>query len=364
MAIHCGMVARYHLRLFASSWMGASCLLATLAAADPVRVGIIGIDTPNAEQFTMRLNDPANPNHVPGGRVVLAFPGGSADIPNSVAQRDASLSVLQKKFGVRMVDDIGALCRDVDAVMLLGIDGRPHLEQAKEVMAAGKPLFIGKPAASSLKEIVELFVLAQKLKVPVMSASSLRWYSGIVELANAKPTPPDGVIAWGPAARLVHHPDLFFDAIHPTEALFTVMGQDCLTVTCTSTPFESVVTGVWKGKRSGTLHALHGLPHGSKAIKLVRFDGDQVSEQKSQGDHTNMLREVIKFFETKTPQITAGQTLEIYGFLEAAERSRQHGGVPISVREVLLEVGAPENWVPGKKPEDAETNSNGQNEGS
>lgn len=343
------MVHWSRLSMLVLCWLSISFLLVTRSAADPVRVGIIGIDTQQAEQFTMRLNDPANPNHVPGGRVVLAYPGGSADLPNSITQRDASLAVLEKKFGVRMVGDIEALCRDVDAVMLLGMDGRPRLEQAKVVMSAGKPLFVGKPAAASLKEIVDLFVLAQKLNVPVMSASSVRWYAGIIETVNAKPTPPDGVIAWGPAATLSHHPDLFFEAIHPTEALFTVMGPECLSVTCIGTPFESVVTGLWNGRRSGTLHALHSLPVGSKLLKLVRFDGDQVFEQKSQGDHTTMLREVIKFFETKTPQITAGQTLEIYGFLEAAERSRQLGGTPVSVRDVLVEAGAPEAWVPGKR---------------
>ncbi len=314
--------------------------------ADPLRIGVIGLDTSHAEQFTMRLNDPANPNHVPGGRVVLAYPAGSPDLPESTSRLPEFTSILKSKYGVRMVDSIAAVCADVDAVMLLSLDGRPHLAQAKEIMTFGKPLFVDKPVASNLPDIVKTYVLADQLKVPIMSASALRWYQGVVEVANVKSAPPDAVISWGPAPAIPHHPDLYFYAIHATEALFTVMGPGCETVTRTTTPAESVVTGLWRGGRTGTLHALHRLPMHSKAYKLVRFDGEEVFEQKTQGDYTPMLREIIKFFETKTSPVSAAQTLEIYGFLQAAEESRLLGGVPVSVREVLDKAGTPEAWLP------------------
>lgn len=315
--------------------------------ADPLRIGVIGLDTSHAEQFTMRLNDPANPNHVPGGRVVLACPAGSPDLPESAVRLPEFTAILKDKYGVRIVESIAAVCAEVDAVMLLSLDGRPHLEQAKEIMTFGKPLFVDKPVAAALPEIVQMYQIAEQLKVPLMSASALRWYQGVVEVANIKPAPPDAVISWGPAPSLPHHPDLYFYAIHATEALFTVMGTGCETVTRTTTPAESVVTGIWHGSRTGTLHALHRLPMHSKAYKLVRFDGEEVFEQKTQGDYTPMLREIIKFFESKTPPVSAAQTLEIYGFLQAAEESRLQGGVPVSVREVLRQAGAPEAWLPG-----------------
>lgn len=313
--------------------------------AEPLRIGVIGLDTSHAEQFTMRLNDPANPNHVPGGRVVVAFPSGSPDLPESISRLPEFTATLKDKYGVRIVDSIPALCAEADAVMVLSLDGRPHLEQAKEVMAFGKPLFMDKPVASNLSDIVHMYMLAEKLKVPLLSASAMRWYQGVVEVAAAKPTPPDAAISWGPAPTIPHHPDLYFYAIHATEALFTVMGPGCDHVTRTTTPSESVVTGIWTGNRTGTLHALHKLPMHSTAYKLVRFDGDAVFEQKAQGDYTPMLREIVKFFQTKTPPITPAQTLEIYGFLQAAEESQKLGGVPVSIRKVLAAAGAPAEWL-------------------
>lgn len=337
------------LLLSLSVW-AASLLAPSPVMADPLRIGVIGLDTSHAEQFTMRLNDPANPNHVPGGRVVLACPTGSPDLPDSINRLPEFTAILKDKYGVRMVDSIAAVCAEVDAIMLLSLDGRPHLEQAKEIMTFGKPLFVDKPVAASLPEVVQMFLLAEQLKVPLMSASALRWFQGVVEVAHLKPTPPDAAISWGPAPSIPHHPDLYFYAIHATEALFTVMGPGCETVTRTTTPAESVVTGLWSGSRTGTLHALHRLPMHSKAYKLVRFDGEEVFEQKTQGDYTPMLREIIKFFETKSAPISAAQTLEIYGFLQAAEESRLQGGIPVSVREVLSKAGAPEALLPKVAP--------------
>ena len=321
-------------------------MMMTGAMADPLRIGLVGLDTSHAEQFTMRLNDPANPGHVPGGRVVAAVPVASEDLPESVGRIDEFVGVLKSKYGVRMMDDIVAMCRDVDAVMILSLDGRPHLQQAIEVLSAGKPCFVDKPVAATLEDAVKIFLMAERLKVPVMSASALRWFSGVTEIVGASAVPPRAAISWGPAPSIPHLPDLYFYAIHATEALFTVMGSGCQSVTRTTTPYESVVCGVWNGARTGTLHALHTLPMHSKDYKLVRIDDGAVTEQKNLGDYTPMLREIIKFFETGVSPVTPAQTLEIYGFLQAAEESKKLGGIPVSVRDVLKAAGTPEEWLP------------------
>ena len=40
---------------------------------EPLRLGLIGLDTSHVIAFTSRFNEPDNPNHVPGGRVVARF---------------------------------------------------------------------------------------------------------------------------------------------------------------------------------------------------------------------------------------------------------------------------------------------------
>lgn len=319
------------------------------SSAQNLKIGIIGLDTSHAEQFTMRLNDPAHPNHVPGGRIVAAYASYSKDLEESASRVEGFTATVRDKYGVAILDSIEAVCAEVDAIMLLSLDGRPHIEQIKPILAAGKRVFVDKPVAASLKEAIEIYKMADQVNVPIFSASSLRWYPGVVEVAAAAATPPDAVLSYGPAPILPFHPDLFFYGIHATEALFTVMGEGCQSVTRTSTPASSVVVGVWRDGRSGTLHAMHQLPQGSTDYKVIRFDGDLVTAQKSQGDYTPMLREIIQFFQTSTPPVSAQQTLEIYGFMEAAEESKRRNGIPIKLRDIMQKAGAPEKWLPAQE---------------
>jgi len=78
-------------------------------AQTPIRVGIIGLDTSHVTAFTALLNDPSNPNHVPGARVVAAYRGGSPDVESSATRIDRFTSELQTKWNVELVGSIEEL---------------------------------------------------------------------------------------------------------------------------------------------------------------------------------------------------------------------------------------------------------------
>src|SRR5262249_7950016 len=112
----------------------ASCVF----AAD-IRVGIIGTDTSHVPAFTRLLNgDAAEAGHIAGARVVAAFKGGSADLPESANRVDRYAQEIQTKYGVEIVADIPTLLGKVDAVLVESVDGRPHLAEARPVIAAHK----------------------------------------------------------------------------------------------------------------------------------------------------------------------------------------------------------------------------------
>lgn len=303
---------------------------------EPLRLGLIGLDTSHVIAFTSRFNEPDNPNHVPGGRVVAAFKGGSADIESSHTRVEGYTKTLVEKYGVKIYDNIKEVCENVDAILLTSLDGRPHLSQVMPVFEANKPVFVDKPVAGTLKDAVEIYRLAKESKVPCFSSSSLRWYPGVVEVANADVGELISVLSYGPAPSEPNHPDLFWYGIHPTEALFTVMGTGCETVTRTSTEDTVVVTGIWKDGKVGTLH---GLAKGRFGYKVTAFGSKAIVEQTKGGDYTPMLREVIKFFNTGKPPVAPETTLEIYAFMEAADESKRRGGTPVKISEVLHKAG-------------------------
>lgn len=343
------MAKRISIILHAASAFVMSASANLLSQTPELRIGIIGLDTSHAEQFTMRLNDAANPNHIPGGRVVLAYPAGSPDIEESRSRTEEYTATVRDKYGVKIVGAISELCAGVDAVMVLSLDGRPHLDQVRQVVALKKRLFLDKPVAASLKDAVEIYKLSDAAGVPLFSASSVRWYPGVIEVATTDTSKLVGAISYGPAPVLPHHPDLFFYGIHATEALFTVMGPGCVSVARAGTSAATVAMGVWESGAVGTLHAIHARKMGDKDYKVIRIGEAKITEQQSQGDYTPMLREIIKFFQTGVPPVSPAETLEIYGFMQAAEESKRKGGAPITIREVLQTAGCPEKWL-RKKP--------------
>jgi len=297
---------------------------------------MIGLDTSHVIAFTKLLNDPKAKGHVEGGKVVAAFKGGSRDVESSWSRVEGYTKQLQEEFGVRIVPTIEELCRDVDAVLLESVDGRPHLEQARPVIEAGKPLFIDKPVAGSLRDAIEIYRLAQKKGVPVFSSSSYRFYESLIEARKIDVGEIRNVISYGPAHTEPHHPDLFWYGVHPTEALFTVLGRGCESVVRTSTEDSDVITGVWSGGRIGTLVALR---KGPTPHKVIIFGSKATAEQKGSGDYAPLVQEIMKFFRTRVAPVPPEETVELFAFMEAADESKRNGGKPVILRELLRKNG-------------------------
>jgi len=305
-------------------------LLAFTADAADLRIGIVGTDTSHVTAFTKMLNDPAAPDHVAGARVVAAYKGGSPDLDESRNRIDRFTKELQDKWQVRIVDSIEELCKQVDAVLLTSVDGRVHLAQASIVIQAHKPLFIDKPLASTLEDAREIARLAKSAGVPWFSASSLR-FGGIAARRTAD---LEGATTWGPGPLEPHHHlDLAWYAIHPVELLFTLMGAGCEEVTRISTPGEDVVVGRWKGGRIGTVRALR--PYGEYGAVVFRKNAKGQSAEsvmRVNDGYAPLVREIVQFFQTGRPPVPNEETLEIFAFLDAAQRSKEAGGKPVVLR--------------------------------
>lgn len=316
------------IRLFLSLLLIA---ISTSQASD-LRVGMIGLDTSHVIAFTDLLNNTNNKAHIPGARVVAAFKGGSPDLPSSADRVEGYTKTLQEKYGVEIVPSIEELCQKVDAILLESVDGRPHLEQVKPVFKARKPVFIDKPLAGSLRDALEIARLGQESGTPWFSSSSYRFYESLTELRKKEIGELKGAISYGPASYDKTHPDLFWYGVHATEALFTVMGSGCETVTRVATPDTDVVVGVWANGRVGELR---GLRNAATPHKVILFGTKAVADQQGGGDYAPLVREIVKFFQTGVSPIKTEETLEIFAFMEAADESKRQGGAPVSIKEVV-----------------------------
>ena len=299
------------------------------------RVGIIGLDTSHSIAFTKELNSPTAAADRPspdwaGYRVVVAYPKGSNDIESSV-KRIPDYTEQVKKMGVEIATSIDDLLGKVDVVMLETNDGRLHREQAMKVLATGKPVFIDKPLAASLSDIVAIMEAAKKGKTPLFSASSVRYINGIAGLDKAQVV---GADTFSPAILEKTHPDLFWYGIHGVEALFAVMGTGCESVVRLNTPNTDIVTGIWADGRVGTFRGTRTGKNIYGGTVFVK-DGTGTVTLGPYGGYNPLLKDIIRFFETGEAPVKLEETLEIYTFMEAADESKRKGGVSVRLDSVL-----------------------------
>lgn len=319
----------------------------SLPAAEPVKVGVLGPDKYQAVAFTQLFHDPKAEGDLAGIRVVAAFPAGSPDIEESVRELPKWQKDIQT-YGVKIVDSVDALLSQVDAVIIMSVDGRAHREQAKAVIMAGKPLYIGRPMVAQLEDAIAIFALAKEKNVPVFSCSQHRYSHGFIGMKSHEEVGDViGCDVYG-GCRCEFRHDLVWHGIHGIETLYTIMGPGCVSVTRASTDTADVVTGIWKDGHIGTYRAiLKGPPKysatvfGAKGVSTAGIYGHGVpvkgivpTNDRYMGYEAAAMQ-IGKFFKTKVPPMTPEETTGVFAFIPAADESKTQGGAPVKIEAVM-----------------------------
>ncbi len=315
--------------------MGAAASLSTLPfslfanqKANPIKIGIIGLDTSHSPAFPKLFNAENPRPELAGFKVTAAYPYGSRDIKSSTDRITGYIAQV-KELGVEICDSIEAMLEKVDVVLLETNDGKPRLAQARKVIQAKKPFFIDKPVAASFEDTKMIYQEAAENQVPIFSASSLRYMSNAQAVRNeGKIGKVLGCDAFSPATIEAGHPDLFWYGIHGVEILFTVMGPGCESVSRVNTPDADVVIGKWKDGRIGTFrgmrtgkHEYGGTAFGSEGnLVLGKYEG-----------YEPVAVQIAEFFKSKVSPVDSAETLEIYAFMEAADESKRQGGEAVRI---------------------------------
>ena len=299
------------------------------AATKEIRIGLIGLDPSHVIAFTKIINDPKATGPLANAKVTAAFRGGSWDVPSSSGRIDKFTGQLTKDYRLKLYPTIAELCKNVDAVMLESVDGRPKVRQIIPVLDAGLPVFIDKPMAGSLADAIFIFDYAKKKGVPIFSSSSLR-YGKTTQAARAGTL---GKIThcetFSPCSLEVHHPDLFWYGVHGCESLFTVMGAGCQTVERRTTDDGKIeVIGKWTGGRTGIFREGKGYGGHAKGSKgegeVGKYDG-----------YAPLVVEAVKMFQTGKVPVPAEETIELFAFMEAADESKRLEGKPVKIADII-----------------------------
>lgn len=297
----------------------------------PLRIGVVGLDTAHAPDYSEVINTAEDDPAFKAARVVTAFHPYAEDDVEENAQR-------MSRLGIEISNSLAELLTGVDAVMLHTTDGRRRLQLALQIIHSGKPLWMNKPLAHELADVIAIFRAAEALGVPVFSASSLRYVPHAIEIRNGRYGPVLGATAYSPAHLDKRHADFFWYGIHGVETLFTVMGPGCRSVVRTHTEDTDVITGVWDDGRVGTVRGGRNWSGGgARRYGGVVWCEQDVVEIGPFAGYAHLVKEIVRFFRTSSSPVDPRETIEIYAFMQAADRSKLAEGMPVSLADVMEE---------------------------
>lgn len=297
-----------------------------------LKLGMIGLDTSHCEAFTKLLNDENNENHIPGAKITEAYPGGSSLFSLSM-DRVEGITKNIKEAGVEIIDSISGMSKDLNGFLLESVDGRQHLEQFKILAEYGKPVFIDKPLACSYADAAKIVSIARDKKIPVMTASAVRFAGGMSEL-NLQNREILSCDVFGPMQLLDDYPGYFWYGIHSVDVLYSYMGEGCNELQVKSFDEFDVVIAKWQDGRICTIRGMR-FKGGCFGCGIFSSEGAEFSTAKpSPPYYAFLLKKVIPFINTGNSSVKISESLEVIAFLEAMNKSRKHNGEIIKLNKI------------------------------
>jgi predicted dehydrogenase len=306
-----------------------------MTSAEPIRFGLIGVDSPHAPSFT-RLFGNGMDGVVPGGTVTHAWKGEPAsDFPLS-RDRIGSFADEVSGLGVTMCDSPDAVAEACDALLIVASDARTHPEYFRRVARYGKPIYVDTRFAPSLAEARSMLAMAEVWGSLVLSGSPKRFtreFTGATSRGSAH-----RVSLTGPLPTQPGHPGFAWYGVHLVDLAVAALG--------------SVAT------RRGKVTVDAGLPGPAAGSTTVRVDwGDGrvaiMSGEAEWNPYTRghietseglatftieagppmlvgLLEDIVDSCRSGRPNVPLPEILSIVAIVEATNRSLETG-VPVAV---------------------------------
>lgn len=219
---------------------------------------------------------------------------------------------------VKPAESLEAVVEESDCLLILAPS---HPERHEELSAlalkSGKPVYIDKPLASSLKIAQSFFKEAASYRTPLMSCSALR-YAPALQKALEQKDRNQGIIS----ARACGNGSFLVYAIHQLEMVVMALGGGAKRVIWVEQGEASLLQIEYGDERQGEL-SLKKDP----SFKLALTFRNGVQDEVAINDFFDpFIQNMLKFFETGNSLIPTTETLEIIALLEVGIRAQNFPG--------------------------------------
>lgn len=266
---------------------------------------------------------PADSVGIPGARVTHIWTDDPTDAPR-VAAASRIANVVSRPDEV-----IG----HVDAVIIATDDGNDHISRARQFIEAGLPVFVDKPLAINMADLKQ-FVAWQREGGRLLSTSGMRYSPEVAGLAAL--APQLGALRWITSFTCKSWERY---GIHALEGVYPLLGQGFISAGVESQPGSDVVHLHHRNGVQTTIAAIEDAYGSFGAVHVYGTTGQQAL---TLTDTYTMFRQqllaFIEFVRTGTPPFPFDETVELMLIIIAGIRSREQGGVEITLADLRTEL--------------------------
>lgn len=292
------------------------------AEPQPIRFGLIGVDSSHALQFTRLFGD-GRTGRVGGGTVTSAWRGPtSADFPPSRDRNEANAAALVE-MGVPILESPEAVAAASDALLLVSSDVRTREEQFAEVAAFGMPIYVDTRFASDVQAARRMLQLGDDMGCLVLSGSPKRFTP---ELRGLDTSGIESLELEGPLVVQPGHSGLAWYGVHLVDLAVAVFGVGCTRIE----PRGSGLGLIWRDGRTATLSGPAEWKPWTRGRARTGAGELEFSIESHEPMLTGVLESVVRSCRSGRPNIDRREIIEICEIVAAGTLALERG-IPIDL---------------------------------
>jgi predicted dehydrogenase len=277
-----------------------------------VKIGLVDVTTSHADAFSKIFN------------VEKKFKGFAVTKCWDVDEK-RSKEVAQA-YGLEAVPTLKDM-KNIDAVMVLSRDANRHLPYLTPFLKKGLPAFVDKTTAYKLSDAEKMFRVARAKKIPLFSASAVRFAREIEEAkqAMAKMGKVLFIEASGPG-------ELLFYGQHLFDAIYALVGRGATQVRNVGDEKISIIRLDFA---SGLVASINISDYGHVPFAFTVAD-EKTCHRFEVKDHvyyySKMMECFVNMVKGAAAPIDPFETVEIIDAMLSAKKSREKGGKPVKLK--------------------------------
>lgn len=275
----------------------------------PLRIGIIGAENSHTIGFGKLFNVDKK---FPGAELLYVW-GETDEFARNAAEKGQIPNVVKNPE---------EMLGKIDALIVDHRHPKYHLKAAEPFVKAGIPTFIDKPFCYRVEEGKAFLALAEKMKTPVTSFSSIAQTDGTFDMKKQVDEMGEisHIIMSGPADLDSPYGGIFFYGVHLIEPLIYMFGDDIRKVRITRSGKNATASLVYGDDRIATLIFRH-LSYGWKTFVENKDGTTELKSRFAESDPPRNDADMVEMFRTGKEPRSHESILKGMAILEALEQS-------------------------------------------